>query len=106
MPEKSSGKDGQRVFSGCAPRPPPLYAMCDLLLTGVVWVPLVPRVVGDAAALDVPVDAGLQDGRVASITIDTDPLNIIISQKEHPNDDTVAHSQRNQQTRSCCSSSS
>lgn len=43
-------------------------------LTGVVRVPLVPGVERDAAALDVPVDTGLQDGSLAGVTVDTNPL--------------------------------
>lgn len=39
----------------------------------VVGVPLVPGVEGDRAALDAEVDAGLQDGRAAGVTVDTDP---------------------------------
>lgn len=39
----------------------------------VVGVPLVPGVEGDRAALDAEVDAGLQDGGAAGVTVDTDP---------------------------------
>lgn len=43
-------------------------------LTSVVGVPLVPSVVADAAALDVPVKAGLENGGIASVAINANPL--------------------------------
>lgn len=43
-------------------------------LTGVVGVPLVPGIKGHLGAYHVPVEAGLENGGLASVTVDTDPL--------------------------------
>jgi hypothetical protein len=44
-------------------------------LTGVVGVPLIPCIIGDGRAFHIPVDTGLENGSLASITVDTDPLH-------------------------------
>lgn len=45
----------------------------EVKVVGIVGVPLVPGIKGSGAALDAEVDTGLQDGSVASVTVNTDP---------------------------------
>jgi len=42
-------------------------------VVGVVWVPLIPSIVGDGRSRFGPVDTRLENGSVATVTIDTDP---------------------------------
>lgn len=44
------------------------------MLTSVVGIPLIPSIVAHAGTLDIPVNTGLQDGSLASVTVDADPL--------------------------------
>lgn len=42
-------------------------------VVGVVWVPLIPSIIGNGGTGFCPVDTSLQDSSAASVTIDTDP---------------------------------
>lgn len=42
-------------------------------IVGIIRVPLVPGIVGNLASLDAEINSSLEDGGVASVTVDTDP---------------------------------